>query len=268
MLDFDPGGPPVPAWDKGPPIAIARHFAALPPIAAEHRELFWYDWGPVFYRGRLNGTARVLGIASDPGPTERLVGRTLVGDAGQRVQGFLAKIGLTSTYALVNAFPWAVHPSDSSKARKLLEEPDQLAWRNRFYDLVTDSRLEAIVAFGQNAQAALALWERAPDVPVVEIPHPSSHDAAELAARWAEAVTTLRAVVAPDPDGDATGPNYGAELAEEDYARIPPGDLPYGVPVWIGDDRWGRTSTPRHHNPIKRSTDDADHAMVWQAPQG
>ena len=63
------------------------------PAMREHRDLFWYDWGPVFYRGRLNGTARLLGIASDPGPTERVVCRTLVGDAGQRVQGFLTSSG-------------------------------------------------------------------------------------------------------------------------------------------------------------------------------
>jgi hypothetical protein len=43
MIDFDPGAPPSVECDKGPPIAIARHFAALPPIAPEHRDLFWYD---------------------------------------------------------------------------------------------------------------------------------------------------------------------------------------------------------------------------------
>lgn len=163
MIDFDPGAPPSVEFDKGPSIAIARHFAVWPPIAFEHRDRFWYDWGPVFYRGRLNGTTRVLGIASDPGPTERLVGRTLVGDAGQRVQGFLTKLGLTSSYALVNAFPLAVHPSKVSKALPLLSDPDQLAWRNRLDDLITDSRLEAILAFDGNAQTALRLWDTAPE---------------------------------------------------------------------------------------------------------
>ena len=33
-------------YDPGPPASVARHFAALPSFAA-HRELFWYDWGPV-----------------------------------------------------------------------------------------------------------------------------------------------------------------------------------------------------------------------------
>lgn len=267
VIDFDPGGPPHIESDKGPPIALARHFAVLPPIAAEHRDLFWYDWGPVFYRGRLNGTARVLGIASDPGPTERLVGRTLVGDAGQRVQGFLTKLGLTTSYALVNAFPVAVHPSKVSRALPLLKDPDQLAWRNRFYDLITDSRLEAIIAFGGNAQAALQLWDKAPDVPTFEIPHPSSRNATDLAAKWAAAISAGRAVVTPDPDGRQDGPNYGTSIVEADYAPIPPADLPYGVPMWIGDDRWGRTGSPRHNNTIGRSSADSDHTMTWIAPR-
>jgi len=267
MLDFDPGAPPSATFDKGPPAALARHFAALPPIPEAQRGLFWYDWGPVFYRGRLNKSAKVLAIASDPGPTERLVGRTLVGDAGQRVQGFLTKLGLTRSYVLVNAFPLAVHPSQSNTARPLLSDADQLAWRNRFYDMITDSRLEAIIAFGGNAQAALALWDTAPSVLVFEVPHPSAHDGADLAAKWAAAIPPARAVVTPDPGGDQTGPNYGARVVESDYTRIPPADLPFGLPVWIGDDRWGRTGSSRHNNTVERSAADPDHAMTWQAPK-
>ncbi|CAB3806344.1 hypothetical protein LMG27177_06059 [Paraburkholderia fynbosensis] len=59
---------------------------------------FWHDWGRIFYRGRLDGSAKVLCIASDPGPTERIAGHTLVVDAGQRVQGFLAKLGIMRAY--------------------------------------------------------------------------------------------------------------------------------------------------------------------------
>jgi uracil-DNA glycosylase len=92
MVEFDPGPPPE----------VAEHFARVP-SSAPHRELSWYDWRPVFYRGRLDGSARVLCIASDPGPTERVAGRTLVGHAGQRVQGFLHKLGLTRSYACLNA---------------------------------------------------------------------------------------------------------------------------------------------------------------------
>ena len=79
MVEFDPG----------PPAEVAEHFDKLPSYAS-HRDLFWYDWGPVFYRGRLDRSARLLCIASDTGRSYLIGVRTLVVDAGQRVQGFLS----------------------------------------------------------------------------------------------------------------------------------------------------------------------------------
>jgi len=84
-------------FDPGPPAAFAAHFANSPDYSP-FKTRYWFDWGPVFYRGRLDGSARALCVASDPGPTERVACRNLVGDAGQRTQGFLAKIGLTRSY--------------------------------------------------------------------------------------------------------------------------------------------------------------------------
>lgn len=256
-------------FDPGPPEELAEHLATLPEYAPEHRLLFWYDWGPVFYRGRLDRSARFLGIASDPGPTERVVGRTLVGDAGQRVQGFLRKVGLTRSYVLVNAFAYAVHPSASSKARALLADPAHLAWRNHLYDALVGPDLQVIVAFGENAQAALHQWQTAPpQVPTFEVPHPSAHDTADLLAKWRAAIPGIRQVVTPDPDGDNTEASYGDQLAESDYARIPPADLPFGLPDWVGDDGWGRAAAPPHHNCVNRPSGDPEHTLVWQAPVG
>ncbi len=255
----------MPAYDPGPPPAIAAHLDALPSYAT-HRELFWYDWGPVFYRGRLDRTARLLCVASDPGPTERIACRTLVGDAGQRVQGFLAKLGLTRSYLLVNAFAYALRPSRAAEATPLLAEPVYRDWLGGLLDAATGPDLQAVVAFGVQARRAVALWSGRPPVPLHEIPHPSSRDPQQLAAAWAGAVTALRDVVIPDPDGDPTGPNYGTELAEADYTRIPAHDLPFGLPAWFGDDAWGRADQPRHNNSVSRPDDDPLHTLVWRAP--
>jgi uracil-DNA glycosylase len=256
MVDFDPG----------PPAALARHFASVPGYAPDDQELFWYDWGPVFYRGRLNGNPRFLGIASDPGPTERVVGRTLVGDAGQRVQGFMRKLGLNTSYVLVNAFPYAVHPSKSYKAQPLLASEDHLKWRNHLLNAITGPDLEVIVAFGGNAQAALHLWDTAPDVPVFEVPHPSDHDTTDLLNQWRSAIPDIRAVISPDPGGDPSEANYGTKFTEADYGRIPAADLPFGLPSWVGDDSWGRLGKPKHNNSVNRPSTEPDHTLVWQAP--
>ena len=256
MADFDPG----------PPAKVARHFANVPSYA-DFREFFWHDWGPVFYRGRMNRTARLLAIASDPGPTERVAGRTLVGDAGQRVQGFLTKLGLTHSYALVNAYAYALRPSRALQAAPLLSRPDQLAWRNTLLQLITGSELQAIVAFGTQARSALRLWDGKPDVPVFEVPHPSSRDPRALVDSWRTAVTELRGIVTPDLDGDPGVPNYGPQFLESDYAPIPAGDLPFGVPPWLGDDAWGRHDKPRHNNSVERADTDPLNTLVWRAPK-
>ena len=253
-------------FDPGPPATVARHLAKLPSYA-DFRELFWYDWGPVFYRGRLNRTARLLAIASDPGPTERIAGRTLVGDAGQRVQGFLHKLGLTRSYALVNAYAYALRPSRAQQAAPLLSRPDQLTWRNTLLDLIIGPQLQAIVAFGTQARAAVQLWDDKPDVPVFEVPHPSSRNAKALVDSWRQAVTELRVIVTPDPDGDNGVPNYGPKFTEADYAPIPPRDLPFGVPPWLGDDAWGRKDKPRHNNSVERPGSDLLNTLVWRAPK-
>jgi hypothetical protein len=254
----------TPAFDHGPPAALARHFAELPD--PPEKDDFWFDWGPVFYRGRLDGSARVLCLASDPGPTERIAGRSLVGNAGQRVQGMLAKLGLTRSYVCLNAWAYALHPSAASDEIKKLKEPEQLKWRNRLYDLATSSKLEAIIAFGGMAQEALSLWPNPPEALVSEIPHPSSRDEKKLLDEWREAVSDLRAVVTPDPDGTAGDPNYGAKFTEADYAPIPPADLPFGTPAFLGDDAWVRKSG-RAQNSVERPSPDDGHTLTWHAPR-
>lgn len=253
-------------YDAGPPKALANHLAAMPSYAP-HRDLFWYDWGPVFYRGRLDRTARVLGVASDPGPTERIACRTLVGDAGQRVQGFLTKLGLTRSYVLVNAFAYALLPSKAQRATPMLSDPTHQKWRNDLLDKITGPALQAVVAFGGQAREAVDQWPKPAGVPVFNVPHPSSRNAGVLINEWRDAIEELRTIVTPDSDGDNTGPNYGPKFRETDYVRIPPRDLPFGVPAWLGDDAWGRTAKPRHNNSVDRPSSDLRHTLIWRAPE-
>jgi hypothetical protein len=254
-------------YDPGPPPEVADHLDKVPSYAA-HQDLFWYDWGPIFYRGRLDRSARLLCIASDPGPTERIAGRTLVGDAGQRVQGFLSKLGLTRSYVCVNAYAYALLPSRSMSAIPILSEPEQQSWRNELLSMIVGPALQAVVTFGLQARIAVELWSSAPPVMIKNVPHPSSRDATKLITEWRSAVIDLRTVVTPDAEGDNSGPNYGARFSETDYAPIPRGDLPFGVPSWLGDDSRGRQSRPRRRNTVERDPADLMHTLIWRAPTG
>ncbi|MGH2631476.1 MAG: hypothetical protein ACRDHI_13100 [Actinomycetota bacterium] len=249
-------------FDQGPLVEFARHFELVPDPPVPER--FWSDWGPVFYRGRTNRSARVLCIASDPGPTERIAGRTLVGDAGQRVQGFLSKLGLTRSYLCLNAFAYALIPSEANHADEMLEIPEQATWRNRLYDIARTDGLQAVVAFGQVARSATELWDGKDGVTVRCIPHPSSHDEDELLSGWRDGIEHLRTVVTPDDDGDTTLPNYGDAFQESDYAPIPRQDLPFGAPSFLGDDRWRREGGGR--SSVSRPSPDDRHTLVWIAP--
>ena len=72
---------------------------------------FRVEWGSIFHRGRLDGSAWVVVIGQDPGAHEAIVRRILVGEAGQRLQGFLARLGIVRSYTLVNAFAATTRPS-------------------------------------------------------------------------------------------------------------------------------------------------------------
>jgi uracil-DNA glycosylase len=252
-------------FDSGPPAAWATLFSNLPDYSP-FKQHFWFDWGPILYRGRLDGSAKVLCIASDPGATERIAARTLVGDAGQRVQGFLAKLGVTRSYLCLNAFAYGLFPSHASQAGPVLNDPAQLAWRNEVYDKAKAAKVQAIIAFGGEAQDAVTLWPGKGSTPLFKLPHPSSHDPNTLVDKWRAAIPNLRAIVTPDADGDPTLPNYGTAFAEADYAPIPRRDLPYGVPAFLGDDAWTR-KTAAHASSVTRPSPDDRHTLIWKAPQ-
>jgi hypothetical protein len=251
-------------FDHGPSARLAQLLDRVPdpPVKAD----FWFDWGPVFYRGRLDGSARALCVASDPGPTERIAGRTLVGNAGQRVQGLLAKLGLTRSYVCVNAWAYALHPARAHAELPKLAEPAQLEWRNALYDAVAGPRLQAVIAFGDMAAEAVRLWTGRPDLPLKAVPHPSSRDEQKLLDAWRAAVADLRAVVIPDDDGDAAGPNYGPQLVEADHAPIPRRDLPFGAAAFLGDDSWVRATLGGARNSVARPSPDDGQTLIWRAP--
>ena len=279
---------PIPAAemaqsDAGPTGTLKTFLAATPDYETEVGDptTFWYAFGPVLYRGRLDGSARVLCIASDPGPSECLpfARRTLIGDSGQKTQGFLSKLGLRRSYVLVNAFAVAMRPSKKTSGLRVLRTNAAImAARHGLYDrLLGGTKLQAIIAFGEIAQAAYDVWALSnPDVKAVrsfKLAHPAAvdRDASgddEALRGWAKAIKSLRAIVTPDIDGDPKSPNFGDYFTEIDYARIPRWDLPSAAPIYVGDDSWGRAASPRHNNCCVRPNPDDGISLQLTPPIG
>ena len=111
-------------------------------------------WGPIFYRGRANGTARLLVIGQDPAQTEAVTRRILCGNAGRRAQGFVEKLGFTKSYLMINAFAYAIY--NQTMALHLNDAGIQ-AYRHQWLEAAfAPGKIEAVV---NNAARALELIE-------------------------------------------------------------------------------------------------------------
>jgi len=246
-VEFDPG------YGSEPYASLCEDYES----AAYPTDDFRVEWGPIFHRGRLDGSARLLAIGQDPAAHETFVRRILVGTAGHRVQGFLKKLGITKRYVMVNAFVFSVASQAGGEQHK--DKPSIVAYRNRWLAaLLTTGGIEGVVAFGGLAHDA---WNRFvgsnagqphTTLPYQHVLHPTwpeSSTAAthgdvkaaikEMLGKWNTAITALRPKLTPEMSTPAA--LYGDDFAPADLPPIPAIDLPAGMPAWTrGDDGWAK----------------------------
>jgi hypothetical protein len=221
---------------------------------------FRVEWGPVFHRGRLDGTARVLVIGQDPAVHETVCRRILCGEAGRRVQGLLAKLGITRSYVMINAslYSWLKRDEMPFMAR-----PAITAYRNRWIDAIRAiSDIRAVLLLGDAAKTAWDEYAKAAHPPagltVRTVIHPTEphKDAqgdpateAKLVTRmledWNQAVAAVRPRLDGVRDTEASEPAYGVKFRDGELLAIPSADLPAGLPDWMGaEDGWALRTGP------------------------
>ncbi len=218
---------------------------------------FRVEWGPIFHRGRLDGSARVLIIGQDPSHNESIVRRILVGEAGRRTQGFLAKLGIERSYVMVNTFLYSVYGQQGGERHK--NDPAIAQYRNRWLDaLMTGGKIEVVVALGALADEAWNIWNKTPmgktaNVAYAHITHPTQPDSSskgnktKLAAamkamlqNWNTALQKLHPAIV-HPDKKVPLVLYGDQLKAEERLNIPDCDIPAGLPAWMqNQDGWAR----------------------------
>jgi hypothetical protein len=234
-----------------------RTFAANYPEADVYPfDQFRVEWGPIFHRGRLDGTARVLIIGQDPAQHETVVRRILVGEAGRRTQGFLRKLGITTSYVMVNTYLYSVYGSVKAATRK---SAALVAYRNQWIGaLLASGNVEAVLTLGGAAQEAWLMWKATPagaasGVAFAAMTHPtqpessSKGDRTKLAAATKTMLSNWNAAllaVAPSINHpDVADPHlpYGDTWADGDRVAIPEIDFPAGLPSWMHEgDGWAR----------------------------
>jgi hypothetical protein len=229
---------------------------------------FRVEWGPIFHRGRLDGSARVLVIGQDPAQHETIVRRVLVGEAGRRLQGLLAKLGITQSYVIINTFLYSVYGSVKASTAR---DARLVAYRNSWLDaLLIGSKVEGVIALGMAADAAWHTWKEtasgsAVNVAYAHVTHPTEPESAskgdrnklaqetkELLANWNAGLDMLSPKV-KHPDVPTTLVHYGDTWAEGDRTAIPEIDMPAGLPSWMHEqDGWaarlGKDSEAKRRN--------------------
>jgi hypothetical protein len=229
---------------------------------------FRTEWGPIFHRGRLDGTARVLIVGQDPAQHETIARRILVGEAGQRLQGFLAKLGIDRSYVMVNTFLYSVYGQGGGNKHK--NDPAISSYRNRWIDAIFGTgSIEAVITLGALADQAFQAWKLtasgpAKDVVAVHITHPTQpessskgnklkHEAAikAMLQNWNAALPILKAAI-KHPDRKVDLQLYGTAFVDGDDVEIPESDMPAGLPVWMRSLKSWATRTGKTAN-LKRA---------------
>jgi uracil-DNA glycosylase len=206
---------------------------------------FRVEWGPVFHRGRLDGTARILIVGQDPGQHEAIARRILVGEAGQRTQGFLAKLGIDRDYVMINTYLYSVYGQHGGEEHA--DDPAIAGPRERWLDaLFATSPIEAVISFGHLGRIAFERWRDGAGaahagVPFEPLTHPTQPEAVArqgsgkraeamlaMLAQWNGALERLAPVL-----GAAPPIPYGDDMTSEDRSPIPAFDLPAGSPPWF-----------------------------------
>ena len=217
---------------------------------------FRTEWGPIFHRGRLDGSARVLVIGQDPAQHETVIRRVLVGEAGRRLQGFLGKLGITRSYVIVNTFLYSVYGSVRAETRR---DQRLVDYRNRWLDaLLLDKGIEAVLALGGAADEAWQMWKGTPQghaftVPYAAVTHPTQPESSakgdkgklaeatkKLLSNWNVGLQTLAPAIA-HPDSATPLVLYGDAWSDGDRLPVPEFDFPAGLPTWMHEqDGWAR----------------------------
>lgn len=221
-----------PEHDAGPNCAWERLFQSAPVDYYVNfpQSPFHTQFGPVFYRGRLDGTARVLVVGQDPATDEILAHRVFVGQAGQIAQNFLAKLGLTRSYLMLNTFLFGVQSASLSPA--MATDATIMAYRNRLFDYAASTNhLTAILAFGQYAYTSVTNWPGKGSVPIVHLSHPTAQSG--VAKNWNSNFSVAHSLIAPDGDGTVDSNPY-SNAGALPTTDVPRRDLPFGVPAWHG----------------------------------
>ena len=265
--EHDPGPTATSGW--------AEIFAATPNYRGlgkevVGREAFRWHHGPMFYRGRLDGSARVMVVGQEGAQDESLAHRSFTGGTGARMQHLLRFLGLDRSYLFVNSFVYPIFGQYTDDLRVLAQDPRSPIVRHRheIYDkAVVDGDVRLVIAVGRAAKESVATWIEShggsaqPEslhtaslgslpnrVRVVGVLHPggaSGGSTSAIKADFIRAIGRVRTWLQADPAWLPVDPGMTRNLSATfpySSAPIPYRDFPFGTCPRLGR---GGTSSNR-----------------------
>jgi hypothetical protein len=117
--EHDPGPTTASGW--------AALFAETPNYrglgrAVVGREAFRWHHGPMFFRGRLDGSAKVVVVGQEGAQDESLSHRSFTGGTGARMQHLLRHLGLDRSYLFLNSFVYPIFGQYTDDLRPLAQD--------------------------------------------------------------------------------------------------------------------------------------------------
>jgi len=256
---------PVPAT---PPSRIARCARSIRTRASTRPSTS--EWSGTHLPPRTPGRyGQLLVNRAGSGGPESVARRILIGAAGHRVQGLLAKLGLTRSYVMINTYLYSVY--GQSGARSTSADADIAKYRHRWLDaLLVGSHIRAVLTPGiwrmRRGSGTAPHPRKALQVAYQHVTHPTQPDSAskgsEVKRKGAHGGHAPGLGTPPStrcaghhPAGrPGAGGALRRRLQAADLVEIPERDLPPGMPPWMrgkrgmGDPHRHRRSQASHHH--------------------
>ena len=227
----------------------------------------------MFFRGRLDGSAKVLVVGQEGAQDESLSHRSFTGGTGARMQYLLRFLGFDRSYLFLNSFVYPIFGQYTPDLRPLAQDPRSpiVVHRNRIFDkAVIEGDVRLVIAVGRAAKESVTTWIEAhggtaqPEtldtaslgslpnrVRAVGVLHPgsaASGSTAAIKADFVRAIGRIRDWLQADPGWLPADTGVARDLAAPfpySSLAIPFRDFPFGTCPRLGR---GGTSSNRSDN--------------------
>jgi uracil-DNA glycosylase len=271
--EYDPGPATTSGWPEL--FAATPNYRGLG-VAVLGREAFRWHFGPMFYRGRLDDSARVLIIGQEGAQDESLSHRSFTGGTGARMQHVLGYLGINRSYLFLNTFVYPIFGQYNQKLRGLAQNPVSpiVMHRHQLFDKVATGDLRLVIAVGTAAKESVATWVTAnggsadpanlqnatcggplAGVRFIGVLHPGgisvTGGAAAIKADFARATNQIRTWINGDSGWLPADPGANRDLSKPFVYASDPGpyaDFPFGM-----SPRLGRSATSSNRGDDERS---------------